>query len=355
MNLLGYPVFAHAGLAVDEHGGVGVAHAFDELLHPKHRLGNHDDVVVPRGRTLHFLENVPIRHGNPFCLLQLLLKLHEIGHVPDIGHHHFDIAVLSVNRVAGHQDAFPGFQSLGDGDGPVLLKDSQAHALVVIPLSHQVSHVPSHELVGVEPRDLLVRGVHQDGVGLAVSHVDAVVGRLDDGLDPVGIFLGLEKIVRQPFVFFQELEDAHDADDPSLVDYGVSVAQKRNSTVIDGNVLSGPSCFHYTDIVGPDFLFDLAEPDTPLGYIAMHLDDDLGEVVRIEEKSLGIHCKDTEIGRVEHAQIQIARSYVGNVSGRRIPDICVFRNGPQLPPPGVRGRPVFDCLSPTHIPAPPYW
>ena len=132
-------------------------------------------------------------------LLILGLQVVKIRHVPHIGNHHDDVPVIAEAGRTGDEGPLAGAEGLLQRHRLAAGEGQQGARLAHHALPLQIPHIPAHHILLPQAADGQVRRVYPKGVRPAVGDIDAVIGAVHDGLQPV---IGLLKASKHPVDLF---------------------------------------------------------------------------------------------------------------------------------------------------------
>ena len=178
----------HPDLALQQHRDLhlgGTVHQVDDVVHifvVENQAGEIAILMVAGGLQLGGDLTVAL-----LALLQLLLQGVKLGDVTDIGDHHDDIALGIKNGGAGDDGPFAGFELLLHRHRLPALQCQQRPGDRHDPAFHQLRHAAAHHFLFAQTADRFVAFIQRQGNGAAVGDIDAIIGRLENNLEPVAL------------------------------------------------------------------------------------------------------------------------------------------------------------------------
>ena len=183
VDLAGEHVLAHAGLALQQHGGIRSGHAFHEMAQ-FHHLAAAGHNGVPLGRLLVDVLNVLAVFFDEMPLVgDLILELGHEGDVADKGDHQSHLTVVPHDGVPVENELVPVPVGLHHGRGLAGLDHLGVDHGVELAVLGQDRYMPADQVHPLQAGEFFVHGVDGQGAAFAIGDIDPIPQQIEDAAD----------------------------------------------------------------------------------------------------------------------------------------------------------------------------
>ena len=200
MGQAGEHVLAHAGLAHDEHRGIGAGVTLELQGHRLHGAAGKDGFQVPPLGLGHEGQLVVDLLDEPALFAGLLVELGQAGLVPHEGDHQADPALVVKDGRARNDHILAVLELLHIGGRLARAHHLGVQGQVEKALADQVAHILAPQLPRGHPHQIGIHLVHIQGGAHGIGNEDAVGNGVEDGREefvPVDHSRSLERQKRQ--------------------------------------------------------------------------------------------------------------------------------------------------------------